>query len=118
MQCDHGKGPGETVEIGDMVGHGLEPNLITGRVCGFIKTQPVQVLYRKYRSQTEKWPSGDLVSRRISVCWPHMHLDGVSCSRFIAKDVANAVRIDAAGSAAAARHNAHDDHPQTVGEQR
>jgi hypothetical protein len=84
--CDHPKAPGESIEIGDMLGHGLEPNLIIGRVCGYVKDSAGEfsgVLFRRYRSHTERWPSGDVCSRPFVVAWPHMHLPDSSCQRFI-----------------------------------
>uniref|UniRef100_A0AB38ZP52 Uncharacterized protein n=1 Tax=Mycobacterium phage Wildflower TaxID=3141619 RepID=A0AB38ZP52_9VIRU len=72
--------PGEPIEIGDMLGHDQEPNLITGRVFGFIKSAPVLVIARRYRDQTEKWPSGEFFATAIP--FPHRH-DCGECKRFI-----------------------------------
>lgn len=68
--------PGDDIRFGDLIGGGLEP-VALGRVCGFIKDaggKTLEVCYRAYRDQDEKWPSGNVYSRRMGVVWPvHSH---------------------------------------------
>lgn len=62
---------GDPIEIGDMLGHGMELNLITGRVIGFTKEKHPAVIFRRYSNQTEKWPSGPVALTRLP--YPHVH---------------------------------------------
>lgn len=73
--------PGDAIQIGDTLGHGMEPNLITGRVIGLTKKEPVAVIFRRYSNQTEKWPSGPVCMTRMP--HPHMHFSDGHCARFI-----------------------------------
>ncbi|AII28320.1 hypothetical protein PBI_YUNGJAMAL_81 [Mycobacterium phage YungJamal] len=45
-----------------------------------IKSAPVLVIARRYRDQTEKWPSGEFFATAIP--FPHRH-DCGECKRFI-----------------------------------
>lgn len=63
---------GEALAFGDLLGHGMEPNLTVGRVCGFLKPKTgkgrTRIIYRTYANQTEKWPSGEY--RVTAMPWP------------------------------------------------
>ena len=74
---------GETIRIGSILGHGMESNLIVGRVTGFIRTPEGQtrIVFRTYRNQTERWPSGGY--RTAGMVFPHYHFKDGLCERFI-----------------------------------
>lgn len=81
--------PGDPINIGDMLGHGMESNLIVGRVTGFLKCPGgrVKVIYRKYRTQTEPWLSGEY--RTAGLVFPHRHYSDGACERFIHPETAD-----------------------------
>lgn len=89
-QCDSAKSPGQPIEIGDLLSAGIEPTYIIGRVVGFIKVNEkgeddFQVLFRRYRNGTERWPSGSVHSRRPAYgVWPHQHFGDSPCRRMLA----------------------------------
>ena len=73
--------PGDPIRIGDVLGHGMESNLIVGRVTGFLKQPRHRIIFRTYRNQTERWPSGGY--RTAGMVFPHYHFTDGHCERFI-----------------------------------
>ena len=73
--------PGDPIRIGDILGHGMESNLIVGRVTGFLKQPGHSIIFRTYRNQTELWPTGGY--RTAGMVFPHYHYKDGHCERFI-----------------------------------
>jgi hypothetical protein len=67
-----GKKPGDTVALGDILGHPMEPHRRYARVVAIRKDdcRPIeQVIFRTFRSEDEKWPTGEFRSSVFICAW-------------------------------------------------
>lgn len=75
---DVAKRPGHPVEIGDIVGSGIEPGMRYGRVVGFIKKPQrgisgAKTVIREFRPGDGRWPTGDYIRAWLFIPWYHDH---------------------------------------------
>lgn len=72
---------GEPVQIGDVVGFGLEPGMRYGRVVGRVKKhaqsrsemRKAKIVVREFRPGDGRWPSGHYLRSWLIVPWAHRH---------------------------------------------
>lgn len=66
------KHPGDTAELGDILGHPQEPFVRWARIVGFRKDDcPAinRVIVRLFASEGEPWPSGEYRTTWLLVPW-------------------------------------------------
>lgn len=74
------KQTGQSIEVGDIVGSGIEPGMRYGRVVGFVKPHvkldrlgAARVIVREFRKGDGRWPTGGYFRAWLIVPWAHEH---------------------------------------------
>lgn len=72
---DTPKREGSPVEVGDVLGHGIEPWLRTGRIVGQTKdgVPGMRWIVRAYRPGDGRWPTGGYYRQGVIWTWRHDH---------------------------------------------